>query len=108
MAITIQIKKSTASTSPTSLADGELAYTHGAGTQINNGKRLFIGDGPSQNVIGGQYFTDMLDHTLGTLTGSSAIITVHQKRANANSTRREYETRSAPTYTLIITQRASI
>ena len=34
MAITIQIKKSTASTSPTSLADGELAYTHGAGTQI--------------------------------------------------------------------------
>jgi len=75
MAITIQIKKSTASTSPTSLADGELAYTHGAGTQINNGKRLFIGDGSSQNVIGGQYFTDMLDHTLGTLTGSSAIIT---------------------------------
>ena len=74
MAITIQIKKSTASTSPTSLADGELAYTHGAGTQINNGKRLFIGDGSSQNVIGGQYFTDMLDHTLGTLTGSSAIV----------------------------------
>ena len=75
MAITIQIKKSTASTAPSSLADGELAYTHGAGTQINNGKRLFIGDGSSQNVIGGQYFTDMLDHTLGTLTGSSAIIT---------------------------------
>ena len=75
MAITLQIKKSTASTAPSSLADGELAYTHGAGTQINNGKRLFIGDGSSQNVIGGQYFTDMLDHTLGTLTGSSAIVT---------------------------------
>ena len=75
MAITIQIKKSTASTAPSNLADGELAYTHGAGTSINNGKRLFIGDGSSQNVIGGQYFTDMLDHTLGTLTGSSAIIT---------------------------------
>ena len=38
MAITLQIKKSTASTAPSSLADGELAYTHGAGTQINNGK----------------------------------------------------------------------
>ena len=75
MAITLQIKKSTASTAPSSLADGELAYTHGAGTQINNGKRLFIGDGSSQNVIGGQYFTDMLDHTIGTLTGSSAIVT---------------------------------
>ena len=75
MAITIQIKKSTASTAPSNLADGELAYTHGAGTSINNGKRLFIGDGSSQNVIGGQYFTDMLDHTLGTLTGSSAIVT---------------------------------
>ena len=75
MAITLQIKKSTASTAPPSLADGELAYTHGAGTSINNGKRLFIGDGSSQNVIGGQYFTDMLDHTLGTLTGSSAIVT---------------------------------
>ena len=75
MAITLQIKKSTASTAPSSLADGELAYTHGAGTQINNGKRLFIGDGSSQNVIGGQYFKVMLDHTIGTLTGSSAIVT---------------------------------
>ena len=75
MAITIQIKKSTASTAPSSLADGELAYTHGAGTQGNNGKRLFIGDGSTETVIGGQYFTDMLDHPLGTLTGSSAIVT---------------------------------
>ena len=75
MAITIQIKKSTASTAPSNLADGELAYTHGAGTQANNGKRLFIGDGSTETVIGGQYFTNMLDHPLGTLTASSAIVT---------------------------------
>ena len=76
MAITLQIKKSTASTSPPSLADGELAYSHGAATQGNNGKRLFVGDASnSVTVIGGQYFTDMLDHPLGTLTASSAIIT---------------------------------
>ena len=75
MGITIQIKKSTASTAPSNLADGELAYTHGAGTQANNGKRLFIGDGSTETVIGGQYFTNMLDHPLGTLTASSAIVT---------------------------------
>ena len=76
MGITLQIKKSTASTAPSSLENGELAYTHGAGTQANNGKRFFIGDASNNvTVIGGQYFTDMLDHPLGTLTASSAIVT---------------------------------
>ena len=62
------------------LADGELAYTHGTGTAGNNGDRLFIGDGSTVNVIGGQFFSDMLDHTQGTLTASSAI-TVDSNKA---------------------------
>ena len=74
MSVTLQIKRSTGTSAPGSLADGELAYTHGTGTQGNLGDRLFIGDGSSVNVIGGQYFGDMLDHVAGTLTASGAIV----------------------------------
>ena len=42
MATTIQIKRSTGTTAPSSLATGELAVTFGAGTQANLGDRLFI------------------------------------------------------------------
>ena len=80
MALTLQIKRSTGTNAPGSLADGELAYTHGTGTSGNNGDRLFIGDGSTVNVIGGQFFSDMLDHTQGTLTASSAI-TVDSNKA---------------------------
>src|SRR6056300_357557 len=81
MATVIQIKRSSAATAPSTLKLGELAYTYGTGTQANSGDRLFIGeggvggDGNANNVsvIGGQYFTDMLDHVAGTLTGSSAL-----------------------------------
>ena len=68
MATTIQIKRSTGSSDPSSLAAGELAYTLG-----NN--KLFIGDGSRPRVIGGKVFSDKLDHTDGTLTASSAITT---------------------------------
>ena len=50
------------------LADGELGYTHGTGTQGNNGDRLFIGDGSTVKVIGGEFFSNMLDHVEGTVT----------------------------------------
>ena len=79
MAVNIQIKRSTGTTAPGALADGELAYTHGTGTQGNNGDRLFIGDGSTVNVIGGQYFVEKLDHVDGTLTAASAVT------ADANS-----------------------
>ena len=72
MATTIQIKRSTG-TSKTSSLSGELAVTFGTGTQSNLGDRLFIGDGSTVDVIGGKFFSDMLDHTQGTLTASSAI-----------------------------------
>lgn len=77
MASTIQIKRSSTNTSPGSLKSGELAYSWAAG-----GNRLYFGKGDNGSgvatdivIIGGQYFTDMLDHTPGVLTASSAIIT---------------------------------
>jgi len=73
MATTIQIKRSTGTTAPSSLSAGELAVTFGTGTQSNLGDRLFIGDGSTVDVIGGKFFSDMLDHTQGTLTASSAL-----------------------------------
>ena len=82
MATVIQIKRSSGTTAPGTLKLGELAYTYGTGLQGNLGDRLFIGEGGVDgngdanniSVIGGQYFTDMLDHVAGTLTGSSALI----------------------------------
>ncbi len=73
MATTIQIKRSTGTTAPGSLAAGELGVTFGTGTQANLGDRLFIGDGSNVDVIGGKFFSDMLDHVQGTLTASSAL-----------------------------------
>ena len=80
MATTIQIKRSTGTSAPGTLANGELAVTFGTGTASNLGDRLFIGDGSSVNVIGGKFFSDMLDHTQGTLTASSAL-TVDSNKA---------------------------
>ena len=76
MASNILIKRSTGSTAPGTITFGELAITTGAnGTQGNAGDRLFVGDnnGAAQ-VVGGRYFTDMLDHVHGTLTASSVAI----------------------------------
>jgi len=80
MATTIQIKRSTGTSAPSSLSAGELAVTFGTGTQANLGDRLFIGDGSTVDVIGGKFFSDMLDHTQGTLTASSAL-TVDSNKA---------------------------
>ena len=80
MATTIQIKRSTGTSAPSSLSAGELAVTFGTGTQSNLGDRLFIGDGSSVDVIGGKFFSDMLDHAQGTLTASSAL-TVDSNKA---------------------------
>ena len=69
MAQTILIKRSTGTAVPGTLAAGELAYS-------DNSDKLFIG-APANNavtVIGGKVFMDMLDHTAGTLTTSSALI----------------------------------
>ena len=68
MAQTIKIKRSTSAAAPSSaLAAGELAYSF-------NSSKLFIGDGSANDVIGGEVYVNLLDHTAGTLTASSAII----------------------------------
>lgn len=87
MATVIKIKNTNLDKAPVDgngdsvLATGELAYSYATGAQNNNGDRIFIGIGPETNglsnevaVIGGQYFTDMLDHVHGTLTASSGVI----------------------------------
>lgn len=77
----IRIKRSGSAGSPTALAQGEMAYSFLAGTQANGGDRLYVGTGTETGgvaanieVIGGKYFTQMLDHVAGTLTASSALI----------------------------------
>lgn len=82
MATTIRIKRSTGTSAPGSLKTGELAYSAGTGTSSNGGDRLYWGKGDDGSgnatsvvVIGGEYFANALDHTPGTLTASSAIIT---------------------------------
>ena len=73
----IKIKRTTGTTAPSSLNAGELAFSGGAGTQGNNGQRLFIGDPANSNavtVIGGNYFTNLMDHAHGTTTASSVLI----------------------------------
>ena len=73
----IKIKRTTGATAPSSLAAGELAFSGGAGTQGNMGQRLFIGDPANSNavtVIGGNYFSNLMDHAHGTTTASSVLI----------------------------------
>ncbi len=84
MAAKTRIKHLTSSgvAAPTILKTGELGYSYGTGTQANGGDRLYIGIGAEDSSgiateivkIGGQYFTDLLDHVHGTLTAESAII----------------------------------
>jgi hypothetical protein len=81
MASIIRIKRSAVNGNPATLGAGELAYSALAGTISNGGDRLYIGFGTetagnaaNRFVIGGKYFTDMMDHTTGTLTASSAVL----------------------------------
>ena len=82
MASIIRIKRSTTAGDPTTLGNGELAYSAADSGVVAGGDRLYVGIGAEISgnaathiVIGGKYFTDMLDHAKGTLTASSAIIT---------------------------------
>lgn len=87
MASIIKIKRSETSGNPSTLAAGELAYSALADNGSNGGDRLYVGTGTETNgnavnhvVIGGKFFTDMLDHTKGTLTANSAIIVDADKK----------------------------
>tara|TARA_Y100001938_G_scaffold151013_1_gene245097 strand:- start:2603 stop:4402 length:1800 start_codon:yes stop_codon:yes gene_type:complete len=82
MAAQLQIKRAasaTANSAPSgNLAAGELAVSYGnAPAHDNGGGRLFVGNsaGNGNIIVGGEYFTGLLDHAPGTLTNGSAIIT---------------------------------
>lgn len=82
MASIIRIKRSGTSGNPSTLGQGELAYSSLTNDDLNGGDRLYVGVGTETAgnaadhvVIGGKYFTDLLDHTRGTLQPSSALIT---------------------------------
>lgn len=82
MASTIRIKRSGTSGNPSTLSQGELAYSYfnGAG-----GYRLYVGtgtetlgDAANHEVIGGKYYVDLLggegNAPFGTLTANTALI----------------------------------
>ena len=88
MATKIQIKRTNTGALPGSLSQGELVYVYdtsstsvGAG---NNGGRIFIGDPTSASntplKIGGEYYTNLMDHSLGTLTADAALLVDANKK----------------------------
>lgn len=87
MASIIRIKRSEVAGNPATLAAGELAYSGLVDNGSNGGDRLYVGMGTETNgnaanhvVIGGKYFTDMLDHARGVLTANSALIVDADKK----------------------------
>ena len=75
--IVTKYSTSTGSPATDALAVGEQAYSFSS-------DKLFIGETSGSNVvariIGGQLYTDMMDHTAGVLTASSAIIVDAQSK----------------------------
>lgn len=97
MATVIKIKNTDLSKLPVDgsnnpvIATGELAYSSQTPpTQANFGGRLYIGTGddsgtgfsPTYQVVGGAYFTNMLDHVHGTVTAASAVILDANKKVD--------------------------
>jgi hypothetical protein len=89
MSTILRVKRSSTAGNPSVLASGELAYSAADPGSVAGGGRLYIGIGAETNgdaashlVIGGQYFTDKLDHTLGVLTENSAILVDADKKVD--------------------------
>ena len=93
MAATIRIKRSGTAGNPTTLAQGELAYSYLTDNGSNGGDRLYVGtgtetagDAANHEVIGGKHYVDLLhgsgDPNYGTLTASTAIIVDANKKIN--------------------------
>ncbi len=95
MATIIKIKRSSGTSQP-NLGQGELGYSWGTGTYtdaqsatVTSYGKMFLGTGTETGgiaanieVIGGKYFTDMLDHGHGTLTANSAVIVDSASKIN--------------------------
>jgi len=88
MSTIIQIKRNsgTTATSTSDIVIGEMAYAYDASNDGVSGK-LYIEAVNSSNAalihtIGGKYFTDLLDHTKGTVTANSALLVDANKKLN--------------------------
>ena len=90
MATIIQLKRTTTANLPSTLEQGELTYIYDTSSTDTdaggNGGRLFIGD-PTSNTntpikIGGEYYTDLMDHANGTLTASAAVLVDSNKKVD--------------------------
>ena len=80
MASIVRIKRSEVSGNPSTLGQGELAYSALTDNGVNGGDRLYIGMGTETNgnavnhiVIGGKYFTDIINAATSTNTGSTLV-----------------------------------
>ena len=98
MATILKIKRSSTNptATPSALGQGELAYGEGTSTytdaqsaSVTSFGKLFVGRGTETNgeaasidIIGGKYFTDLLDHGHGTITANSAAIVDSAKKVN--------------------------
>ena len=75
MASIIRVKRSTGTNAPDTINYGELAVTIANGDQGTLGGRLFVGDNtspdPNPIVIGGRYYTDMMNITPGAVKDGS-------------------------------------
>lgn len=95
MATIIKIKRSSGTGQP-NLGQGELGYSWGSTTYtdaqnatVASYGKMYLGTGTETGgiaanieVIGGKYFTDMLDHGHGTLTANSALVVDSAKKIN--------------------------
>jgi len=98
MATILKIKRSSTNptATPSGLGQGELAYGEGTstytdfqGASVTSHGKLFVGKGTETNgiaanidIIGGKYFTDLLDHGHGTITANSAAIVDSASKVN--------------------------
>ena len=80
MSTVIQIKRNSGTTAPgtSDLVIGEMAYAYDASNDGASAKLYIEAVNSSSaadiHLIGGKYFTDLMDHTKGTLTANSAIL----------------------------------
>jgi hypothetical protein len=98
MATILKIKRSSTNptATPAALGQGELAYGEGTSTytdaqsaSVTSFGKLFVGRGTETSgeaanidIIGGKYFTDLLDHGHGTITANSAAIIDSAKKVD--------------------------
>ena len=80
MAAIVRIKRSSTSGNPTTLAAGELAYSGLTDNGSNGGDRLYVGFGTetagnaaNHFVIGGKYFTDIIDGATDANTANKLV-----------------------------------